>query len=309
MRNEKEYPYVDEIDGVEVVYFSLVCVVGKWVTVSWASRNKKYYITMGYRYTKIKDSFIVDVRDLMQGSNAVGKLYCPDCDNFRLGQIKPTFVKNNTQCRSHSKIINLVGEKYNRLIVKKFVETRKGNAYWECLCDCGKITVVCASLLKSSGTKSCGCYKEERMKGKNNPMYGRTGPANPRYGKKGVFNGVTGANHPGWNPNLTDEHRINKRVNQYPTFSLPIFKRDNFVCQISGSKGKRDLEAHHLDDQSTNPEKAFDIDNGITTRRKYHREFHSWLGGTQVPCTKQDMIDFCKEFYPDAPFLKSVQSP
>lgn len=34
--------------------------------------------------------------------------------------------------------------------------------YWECLCDCGEMTLVAKACLLSGNTKSCGCYSQAR---------------------------------------------------------------------------------------------------------------------------------------------------
>lgn len=57
--------------------------------------------------------------------------------------------------------INLIGQKFNRLKVLE----RIGNK-WKCECDCGKITFVITNKLKSGHTKSCGCYKIDKIKEK-----------------------------------------------------------------------------------------------------------------------------------------------
>lgn len=51
---------------------------------------------------------------------------------------------------------DLVGIRYGKLQVKKFSHSRNGR-YWECLCDCGKETVVSTRSLNYGSTRSCGC--------------------------------------------------------------------------------------------------------------------------------------------------------
>jgi hypothetical protein len=53
-----------------------------------------------------------------------------------------------------------------------------------------------------------------------------------------------------------------------------------------------DLNAHHLDCWSEYPDSRFDPDNGITLCSQCHAKFHSWLGGTHVPCTADDYLDW-----------------
>jgi hypothetical protein len=57
---------------------------------------------------------------------------------------------------------DLTGQKFNRLTVIKFSHTDKHRFNkWECICDCGKKVIANSAQLKSGGTKSCGCYKNE----------------------------------------------------------------------------------------------------------------------------------------------------
>jgi hypothetical protein len=59
------------------------------------------------------------------------------------------------------KFIDLTGKRFGRLIVIKRIGTKRGQAYWECLCDCGNYKNAVASDLKDGHTKSCGCLNKE----------------------------------------------------------------------------------------------------------------------------------------------------
>lgn len=61
---------------------------------------------------------------------------------------------------------NLIGQKFNHLLVLDYV----GNSKWKCLCDCGKETVTGTSALKSGKTKSCGCLRGQNTKGNTRNM-------------------------------------------------------------------------------------------------------------------------------------------
>jgi hypothetical protein len=59
-----------------------------------------------------------------------------------------------------------IGDKFGRLTVfaREFVglfEKHPKRVRFECLCECGKITLVEARYLVSCATRSCGCLKEE----------------------------------------------------------------------------------------------------------------------------------------------------
>lgn len=58
-------------------------------------------------------------------------------------------------------LIDLIGKRYGRLTVLSVNGKRGHYYYWNCLCDCGKETVVCSTDLKSGCTKSCGCLHDE----------------------------------------------------------------------------------------------------------------------------------------------------
>lgn len=60
------------------------------------------------------------------------------------------------------KRIDLVGQKFKRLIVEAF--SHKGNdrhSHWRVKCDCGNIIIAHGSALKTGNTGSCGCLKKE----------------------------------------------------------------------------------------------------------------------------------------------------
>lgn len=63
------------------------------------------------------------------------------------------------------KQLNLVGVKFNRLLVLEKVESRMygttSKRMWQCLCDCGNKTIVSTGSITSSQITSCGCYGKE----------------------------------------------------------------------------------------------------------------------------------------------------
>lgn len=66
------------------------------------------------------------------------------------------------------KMIDLTNQRFGKLTVIKNAGKIDGRRYyWECLCDCGKITVVEGSRLRSGNTKSCGCGKYDGLKNYN----------------------------------------------------------------------------------------------------------------------------------------------
>lgn len=58
---------------------------------------------------------------------------------------------------------DIVGQRFDRLTVEIFEETRERQAYWNCRCECGNTLVVCGSRLRTGGTNSCGCLQKEAV--------------------------------------------------------------------------------------------------------------------------------------------------
>lgn len=64
---------------------------------------------------------------------------------------------------------DLAGKRFGRLTVLGLTESRTypcgtTHRHWLCRCDCGKITVVSQSHLKTGKVKSCGCLNVERIR-------------------------------------------------------------------------------------------------------------------------------------------------
>lgn len=73
-----------------------------------------------------------------------------------------TAAVDKTEPKMNTEVKNLLGQKFNRLIVTRFSGVdHKSHALWECLCDCGKTKVIKASSMVRGMTKSCGCMLAE----------------------------------------------------------------------------------------------------------------------------------------------------
>lgn len=66
-------------------------------------------------------------------------------------------------CIKESQAERIIGRIFGRLYVERFdYRDNRGNSYYFCTCACGNETVVRGTELLSGGTKSCGCYAENR---------------------------------------------------------------------------------------------------------------------------------------------------
>lgn len=59
--------------------------------------------------------------------------------------------------------INLLGQRFGRLVVVSEEEPCHGRVAWACRCDCNNAVVVMSYHLRSGHTQSCGCLRKERL--------------------------------------------------------------------------------------------------------------------------------------------------
>ena len=120
-------------------------------------RGKKFYnLTALYRVaqpTSYKREY----------SGAFWKFQC-DCGNTiiaSIGQVKNGHTKGCgcLNIGGKERILEVPGTKYNKLTVLKQADIEAKDTYWECKCECGNITTVRGTDLRSGKVKSCGCLR------------------------------------------------------------------------------------------------------------------------------------------------------
>lgn len=57
--------------------------------------------------------------------------------------------------------VDLINQRFGRLIVVSKAPSINGRGCWTCICDCGTTLEVRTDLLKTGKTTSCGCYHKE----------------------------------------------------------------------------------------------------------------------------------------------------
>lgn len=81
------------------------------------------------------------------------------------------------------KPLDLVGQVFERLtVIARLPSSKLGSTMWLCRCTCGKERVVLGSNLTQGKTKSCGCFRDERLR-QTNTRHGATwdGVHTPEY--------------------------------------------------------------------------------------------------------------------------------
>lgn len=79
---------------------------------------------------------------------------------------------------------DLTGQRFGRLIVRKYAFTRSRKSYWLCLCRCGKKTMVSTSNLRTGHIRSCGCMKMKDMTGRR---FGKLKVIKKSFSKESVY--------------------------------------------------------------------------------------------------------------------------
>jgi len=96
--------------------------------------------------------------------------------------------------------------------------------------------------------------------------------------KKCGIEKLSGMNSVHYNYDKTDEERINERKYfRYNEWRKNVYTKDNYICQKCSQRGGK-INAHHIENYSSNKKLRLKISNGITLCRKCHSEFHNKYG-------------------------------
>lgn len=111
---------------------------------------------------KIYNNLLVIRRDKNRNRSAYFTCQCTKCGKtFSIRADHIGKAKSCRQCFRESRIIDLAGMKFGRLIPIEFVGRKNGRTLWRCKCDCGNYTIAGYSNLVNGITRSCGCYDRE----------------------------------------------------------------------------------------------------------------------------------------------------
>lgn len=95
---------------------------------------------------------------------------------------KTTLINNKSKNCKYCGGLNLLGQRFGKLIVISKSENKNGRGYWHCKCDCGNECDINTNLLTSGQTQSCGClHKEIQHKRRDNLIGQKFGKLTPLY--------------------------------------------------------------------------------------------------------------------------------
>ena len=87
------------------------------------------------------------------------------------------------------------------------------------------------------------------------------------------YNGRSGGFHWNWQGGKTPVNQRERSSKDYAEWRKAVFERDCFKCQLCGQVGGG-LQAHHIQHWSTNVNKRYQVQNGVTLCKKCHMELH-----------------------------------
>lgn len=137
---------------------------------------------------------------------------------------------------------DITGQKSGRLTaIRYYGKSKSGHSMWECLCECGGISIAPISSLTRKLTQSCGCLHREKSS--------KNGKANVRHGES-RRGSVT--------PEYMTWSGMQARCNSNLPHQYPIYKsRGIKVCDRWKSKGGFE---NFLSDMGRRPGNGFSID-------------------------------------------------
>ena len=147
---------------------------------------------------------------------------------------------------NYNEVKNIFKKQNCELLSKKY---KNGHSSLNYKCSCGrKSKIQLSHFLSEQRCKKCGIVK------------------------------ITGENNPNYNPNLSDEDRIDRRkIPENDIWRKKVYTNNNYICQKCMSRRVK-LNAHHIQNYSSYKELRFKESNGITLCEQCHKYFHKKYG-------------------------------
>lgn len=262
-------------------------LITKFATVKWNAKTKKYYTDLGYKYTKMKDEFVVDVHDLSDGSNVSVDVQCDYCGrvykkqwyNYILENRKSTIHKDSCGSCKSIKAKESVNKTYGvdnvfQLddVKNKIAETNveKYGVENPFQSEAIKEKIADANMRKY-GVRSPLQNKEILEKAQKTCLR--------KYGVSSYVMTIDthGEKNANWKGGIARQ-RSERFTSEYIQWRKKVYHRDNYTCQCCGIHGATDFNAHHIMNWKDYPDLRFDPDNGITLCQNCHSLFHSIYG-------------------------------
>jgi len=165
--------------------------------------------------------------------------------------------------------VDLTGKRFERWLVIEQVESNRKSrqSMWKCKCDCGKVSLVSATSLNSNRSKSCGCFKRDKV----------GLPDGEASFNRFYYSYIKGAK----------DRKLSFELEK--DFFIEITSRNCFYCnsepeKVEGTRKRNGLYAHNGIDRVDNS-KGYTKDNVVPCckncnfgkRKMSQSEFYSWI--------------------------------
>lgn len=274
----------------------------KSVFTKWNSNTKRYYESLGYKYTKMGEILEVKVDDLLKGSSERVDVRCDYCGkkydvlwNHRVKTVEESPVSKDCcfDCKNKKafevfekvygvqSIMDVPGakEKHDKTILEKygFANQFQNEEVKE---------KIKQTNLEKYGEDHYNKTQEGKEKHRNTCLE-KYGYENWMYipGNSDMFRGDKS---PVWKGGVHDE-RWDRLQPKYKKWRMGVFSRDGFICRKCHNKAQY-LEAHHIENWNDYPDQRYVSDNGITFCRDCHIEFHRQYGKKNN--SKEQILEF-----------------
>lgn len=167
------------------------------------------------------------------------------------------------------KLKNRIGQRHGRLfVIAEAGRNKRGQAFWQCRCDCGKICYAFGGNLHSGHTRSCGCRK-------GGIKHGEAGGPKLRRSREyqalvGIIRRCTDPDFPGYHNYGGRGIKVCKEwnsLNKFPAFLAHVGRRPGPGYSIDRWPDKNG------DYQPGNVRWATDLQQGANTRKNVHVTF------------------------------------
>lgn len=229
------------------------------IRVHLGSANRLHYKNMGYEVDGKKD-ILITTTDLPRGSGVGVTVMCPKCKSKRTISYQLIVSYGHSFCKACVKHLenfqDISGKRFRSLVaIEPIGRDNQKATIWLCLCDCGKQTKTTITRLNNGMVSSCGCLQAKKTR-----------------------EAVMGERNVNYNPDLTDDDRVSRRITpEYREWRLLVKKRDNYTCGKCSIRGGK-LTSHHLYSWRDYPDLRYELSNGVCLCLSCHMDFHNQYG-------------------------------
>lgn len=288
-------------------------IITEWVEAKWNAKTKKRYEDLGYKYTKMGDSFSIRVKDVSPWNSSIIEVKCDYCGNkFSSTLTRRTAIMRQSasgskkdacsrkECisekiiESNNKLYNsdsFIGSETGRKKISESVMNKYGVSNVFQIEDVKD--KIKATNIDRYGVESYTQTEEYRIKSKNTSLerYGTEYPSQSEEIKAKYIPKITGENHYNWKGGISPENNLIRMSREMLKWRKDVYNRDFYTCQKCLAKGGK-LNAHHIMNFADFPELRTNLDNGTTFCEECHIQFHRVYGKNNT--NREQLNEFLK---------------